>query len=379
MIVETGNPDVQESLSRTVEIITGQGGFVANDLIVREDNGELSCAIAEQPGVADRLLIDYSPTLTVPLDTITWTDAEDLLEPLQWPDHLSQPQQQLLEQWLTLVNTTGKIARIRQVLPRFAVTDWDLRHHIAQAGFPSLRTMPEPTRAKSIMVSWHSTSSSAPIDHDAEPQASGVTNTERLIPLKHLFNHDPEGAAQVPRPGRTAVVTSRYSDQRGTYENYGDLDALQLLVSFGYVDSRAPLVHSVPVSVEVPQWGRVNVEWRAPRYAVTTDDAPSLAPTEDGLTIRHLTARPDNRPRLVRLLALAGQSARGLSPGQASAAAEALIDSVAEANEAYYDRLDELVVEAMRRAGLSSSMPTVLTDVAAVSLLQRQRIRRFWG
>lgn len=398
MIVESDDPRIVTAVHQIAEILTENGGVVAEDFVVRETNGQFDCAVASQPGVPDRTLVSYRPELTVPMTDIGWSSDPDLLEPVSGLASLSAVQRELLEQWLTIINSTQKVADIRRALPRYAVSNWSLRHHLADGGFPHMRDTHKPGSAKEIMINWHcgsigptSASGVGSTGPDERPQSGrevpaaapspGTTSPRRfLIPLKHFVNHDPSGASQIPIPGRTAVVTSASSDARGTYENYGDLDALQLLVNFGYVDAAAPLVHSVPVEVVTRSWGNVVVEWRGTRGGDMVPDVPAVVRTDDGLRIHHLTARPGNRGRIAALLGMVGQSAYGMAPGAALAAAESLIDGVAAANMDYYARLDRLVLEAQAVAQAQyGEAPGILADLAVVSLLQRERLKRMWG
>lgn len=391
MIVESDNPHVAHGVRELARIIEANDGLVADDFIVREDSGFFDCAIAAQAGVPDRILVSYSTELTVPMGQIEWSDDADLLDPVGGLTELNTVQRSLLDQWLAIINSTDKIAGIRKSLPRFSVAHWGLRHHLADAGFPHLRTIDSANEAKEIMISWHC----GGIGPSATNTVAGKTNqpdvgTERtdprrnsrrfLIPLKHFLNHDPEGATQIPVPGRTAVATSASSSRAGTYENYGDLDALQLLVGFGYVDSRAPLVHSVPTEVDTDAWGKVVLEWRGTRNGDPVRDIPRVERTEEGLRIHHLTARPTNRARIVTLLSMVGQSGFGMTPNLSTNAAESLLDAIASANVRYYERLDQLVLEAQRAAhGLDAQPPGILADLAVVSLLQRERLTQMWG
>ncbi len=197
------------------------------------------------------------------------------------------------------------------------------------------------------------------------------------------------------------MVTSATSDSVETFENYGDLDALTLAMSFGFASMNALLVHSVPLSVESPGFGRVQVRWRPPRYADSDQPAvaavvPQLRPTDDGFELHHLTIRPGNRSAVARLLGMAAQSRGGMTAEAATRAAEDLLDAVCEQNLRYYRRLDELVAEQLgshvapgdsfapaapdaRPTPAAGSPPPVLAMLAQVSIRQQQALREFWS
>lgn len=410
MRVETDRPEVATALTRTVATLRAADGFVADDFTIRERDGHISCAISERIGEAGRLLVSYPRELTVPMHVLAWADRPDAIEladPAAARGMLTRTQWRLLIDWLRLINAVDRVAHVRAALPRYAITDPTLRHHLADAGHPTMREFPTDSGlaadVRETVISWHS------MGGGQDPDG---TQRWRLIPLKHLVNHHPAGADQNPDPGRTAVATSATSDDVETFENYGDLDAMQLLMNFGYVDSAAPQVHSVPVEVESAALGRIVVRWRAPRNpraevvrdvptisrlwsGATVDEdarvveAASPAPGEGlrstptrspgtperignaghGIELRHLTIRPGNRARVAAYLAMACQSLAGMNADNARRQAEAVLDSIFDANQTYYRRLDELVV-----ASTDPFLP-----LAEVSLLQQQRLTTMWG
>lgn len=382
MRVQTEIPELAEHLHAIESTLRANDGFVADDFTVREHSGQFSAAIAEHIGESGRLLVSYPPELRVPMWHVQWADSKDSMEPVGGLDGFTVAQRTLFEHWLPLVNATRRLSHVRTSVPRFAVDSWPLRHHLADAGYPVMRTSPAELDPRETVIGWHSSGGSG----RAQPEGEQNTGPRwQLIPLKHLVNHDPTGANQDPVPGRTAVATSASSSESGTFENYGDLDAMQLLMGFGYVDSRAELVHSVPVVVESPELGKVAVRWRAPRYGRDVDGDAAVAPVsrlardvpsvtdEDGqLTLRHLTMRPDNRESVARLLAMLLQSRAGMGSEASRAAAERLLDDLLASNLDYYRRLDELVAATAGNAG-------ILAMVAEVSLRQQERLERMWG
>jgi hypothetical protein len=413
MRVETERAEIAAALQRTAAKIRAEDGFVAADFTVRESGGHISAAIGERFGEPGRILVSYPQQLTVPMHVLEWVDRPDAME-LADPDAaraaLTPPQWRLLVDWLVLINAVDRMSHVRASMPRFALADPSLRHHLANAGYPAMRKPPTDAGVRETAIAWHSMGAGQGPDGDQR---------WRLIPLKHLVNHHPTGADQNPDPGRTAVATSTTSDATETCENYGDLDALQLLMGFGYVDGATRLVHSVPVEVESAALGRVVVRWRAPRNprAEAARDIPTLSrlgteprgenhvadtagpdssasgqhgeptsshlvtpgePTKQrpapkgrshGIEVRHLTFRWENRTRVAAYLAMACQSLAAMTADDARSEAEAILDAILAANQAYYRRLDELVV--------ASAEPFL--PLAEVSLIQQQRLVELWG
>ena len=401
MIVEAETAGVAEAIFSLASTVRTNDGFVSETFIVRESGGQFHAAVDQRREPQGRVLVEYAPEIRPRIYAVDWADDADALVPTAGLETLSQVQAQVLEAWLSLINATGRLAHVRRQLPALACADWALRHHLASGGHPEIRKPPTLAAAMDTVIAWHSGASSDHQERAREEQLNVASAAARsigalipdnrrhrwhLIPLKCFVNHHPDGAAQRPIPGKIAVAAATPTDTDETFENYGDLDAFQLLMNFGYLDNAAPLVHSVPVEIESAHLGRVVVRWRAPRNprgGAIARDVPMLRPTDEGLELRHLTARPGNRERVASFLAMAARARAGLSPSNARAEAEAMIDAIAQANLDYYRRLDELVVEAMATPAPpiveGFGTPEILPTIASMSLLQQQRLGRFWG
>lgn len=365
MHIEADDPACAQSVAETARVIRANGGFVAADLVVREQGGEFSCAVLDAAGGPGRILLDYPPSLRPPVHRVVWESHAEQMIPASGTEDFTPAQRDLLASWVHLVNASQKLTRIRSTVPRFCVGDWTLRHHLAAAGYPSLREEPDDADLRDTLLGWHG------MGEGRDPDGRVRWH---LIPLKNLVNHHPLGAGQSPLPGRVAVVTSTVSDTTGTYENYGDLDAMQLLMHFGYVDHEAPVVHSVPVQVHVEEVGDVLVRWRGPRAPRSADQPsrPQIDVADDGVRIRHLAVRPGGRGALVLWLAQDFERCLQLPGASATSAAEAVLDAILQSNLDYYRRLDDLT---MKAAGTPAE---TLADIAQVSLTQQHRLRA-WG
>lgn len=380
MYALSDSPAISRNLAKTARVMTAAGGLVSEHLVVREVSGSFSCAVREKLRNPS-LLVSYSRELVIPLGGIRWrTDSS--LDVEARPRTFTTTQNELLDLWLALVTETNKLTSISRVVPSIAVTSPSVRSHLAQGGYPDLRHEPKKSDARDTLIGWHSIVGR---QQQAAALASDVPAVRRcrLIPLKHFINHHPDGAPQVPQPGRIAVATSSISNEQETFENYGDLDALHLLMRFGYIDSTARVVHSLPVKVESPHLGLVAIGRTPPRYptqAMAWNALPPIIRTPDGLRLNYLSARPNGRSTTVQLLAMVHQSAAGMSSALASGEAERLLDEVLEANQRYYLRLDELLDQAdaaSRAAGVGP--PQVHDALRQVSALQRQRLAAMWS
>jgi len=403
--VESEDAAVSASLHRIAGLIRGTGGFVADGFIAREQEGQFSCAITAELRSPGTTLVSYDPQCTVPMAGISWRDDPRVLEPSWVPPELDHTQRQLLDEWLVLVNQTHKLNRVRSSLPRFTVTDWPLRHHLANGGYPTMRNKPELNELRRIAINWHcrsdrSAQTTSPRTRESnESDVDGANAGMSLIPLKHLVNHHPQGAHQAAIAGQVSVVAGPIPGTDETFENYGELDAMQLLLGFGFVADFAPMVHSVPVSVD-SVIGPIVLEWLPPRGNAppSTQDVPIFRPSLEGLKIHALSVRETNRERVRDLLAMALQ-ARGVRSAEiARSKAEKVLDDVVAANLTYYSQLDGLVISQLQRLSrpdndrsgrstLIGDLPELpasaeedtLRSLAEVSLTQQQRLRAWWG
>lgn len=370
MRITTSNDAVREALARTAATIRSNSGFIADDFTVHERDGQIWCSIGERFGEPGRVLAHYPVQLAPIVSGLKWVLDPGRLVLAEPPTDQTPVQRQLLAAWIDLVNALDRMSHIRRVMPAYAIRSHPLRHHLADAGYPGMRSPSSDEAVRDTAIHWHG----GPMGKDAEG-----TTIWRLLPIKSLVNHHPDGADQgTPVHGNISLATGVNSDDRQTYENYGDLDGMLCLMTFGYVDDTARVVHSVPVEVESQALGRVVVRWRAPREELgpRRRDVPILNSIDDGLEIRHLSFRPGNRATTARFLAMAVQSRSGLGEEAARRAAEGILDAVLDANLGYYSGLDRLVLEA---GGGVDAGAAVLPMIADTSLRQTQRMRGFWG
>lgn len=362
---------MEDALAATAAILRANGGFIAEDLTVHERGGQIWCSIGERLGEPGRLLAHYPMDLPPLVMETMWAADPHHLRLAEPVTDLTSPQQALLEAWLELIAALDRMSYVRGVVPHYAVRSQSLRHHLADSGHPRPHASSSDAEVRQTVVSWHGS---------AAGKATESSARWRLLPIKSLVNHHPDGAVQAPaEPGTISLHTGANSDDKQTYEDYGDLDAMMCLMLFGYVDETARVVHSVPVEVANRAVGKLVVRWRAPRNRAGHQrrDIPLLTSLGDhGLELRHLSFRPGNRAATAAFLAMAVQSRSGLTPTAARQEAERILDDILGANAEYYARLDTLVLEA---AAGSDAGAAVLPTIAETSLRQQQRMREFWG
>jgi hypothetical protein len=287
------------------DVMLRSGSLIADDLTIHERGGDFWCSIEVEPGIAGRPLLAYPPECQVPMDSIQWADDPHLLRPLDGLSQLSDSQRCILDHWLALVNDADKLNKIRQRKPLFALKQQELRGHLAAAGYSDLN-QPPPTEAAAlhkVLITWHSGSGGKTSNGEKQQRQ------HHLIPLQHFFNHHPDGGnqGQTSPEGWCLVTTGRNSSDQQTYENYGDLDALQLLMGFGYVEKDTPVVHSVPAELDGGAIGSVRLIGRTPRYlrGLKMPDVPRLWRKDDGqFVIQSLSIRAENRHRVRECLSL---------------------------------------------------------------------------
>jgi hypothetical protein len=357
---ETDDSLIKESVLETAQIIGDNGGFVAKDFTVHYSEGNFFSSIRDQIGTPERVLVHYPMHLAVPLSEIEWSDDPQSMEPYSTPTTLDANQLRLLDLWVTMVDHADKLNMIHTVVPDFAIRNSELRAALLNLGFPKFAEVPQPIDAKKTLISWHSFGS-----------RKGEEEKKRLIPLKMFVNHHHSGAKQsLPEPG-VHVLTSSTSNSEQTYENYGDLDAMQLLTGFGFVDHDAPVVHSTPLEVE-SSIGVITVNARSWRYPPHESGRQALTwnQSDDGsVSLRHLAIRPDNRNSTSTYLSMGIQSLAGSTAEVAQKEAERLIDEILQINQNKYSQVTKAVP--LEESGThSAAMVREVCEIQVKNLVQ---------
>jgi len=360
--VETDDSLIKDSILETAQIIRNNGGFVAEDFTVHYFDGHFFSSIKDQIGTPDRVLVHYPMHLAVPLSEIEWSDDPQSMGSYTAPTTLDANQLRLLDLWVTMVDHAEKLNMIQTIVPDFAIGNSELRAALLNLGFPKFDEVPHPQDAKKTLISWHSFGS-----------GRGDQSKKRLIPLKMFVNHHHSGARQsLPDPG-IHVLTSKTSNSEQTYENYGDLDAMQLLTGFGFVDHEAPVVHSTPLEVE-SSIGVIAVNARSWRYPPQESGRQALTwiQSDDGsVSLRHLAIRPDNRHSTVTYLAMGIQSMVGSTADVAQKEAERLINEILQINHNKYSQV-------IRVLPLEESGKQSATMVREACEIQVRKLVQWW-
>lgn len=381
----TENLEAALHLEAIADVMLRSGSLIADDLTIHERGGDFWCSIDAEPGIAGRPLLAYPPECKVPMDSIQWADDSHLLRPLDGLCQLSDSQRCILDHWLALVNDADKLNKIRQRKPLFALKQQELRGHLAAAGYSYLNH-PPPTEAAAlhrVLISWHSGSGGKTSNGEKQPRQ------HHLIPLQHFFNHHPDGGnqGQTSPEGWCLVTTGRNSSDQQTYENYGDLDALQLLMGFGYVEADTPVVHSVPAELDGGAIGSVRLIGRTPRYlrGLKMPDVPRLWRKDDGqFVIQSLSIRAESRHRVRECLSLVYRGIASLGEEEALRAADRLLDAVVQANLDYYQRLDAMLAQANNQSAhkgldVPQEVKPIEQMLELVSRVQQNKITHWWG
>ena len=132
---------------------------------------------------------------------------------------------------------------------------------------------------------------------------------------------------------------------------YNALDALDAYLNYGFVDTSAGFVRSVPVRIDLPDVGVIDIQARVAQrrkqLAAGLTDLGALLPraqrAEDGsLSVSQLVI-PGAAPELFHRAvgALVAQFVPAIGPSELRAAVDTVVAEVMTANRAYYGHLDE--------------------------------------
>lgn len=323
MRIESDQVTLQGPLKAFKRTIAGAGGRIDEDLIVRVQQGHLSTAVSES-GHHGHLLFDVPCAIAPSTSGLVWNGHPDALEPLGGLP-ADAVQMSILETWLEIVNDLGKVRQTLQSRPHLTIEDANVRAAIADTGLV-IFGQPRPAPETALATAKHAFVAS----HTVVARSEDGTQQQLLGLFKSFANHSPQGAdASMP----TASITLRCAtDTAGAevFENYGDLDAMQLLCGFGYLDTSTTVVHAAPVTVHDEALGAIRVVRRPERTAQQGFGKPGIprfTREPGGLVITNLSFRPGGRAYLSALLQMSYQQA-AVAPDAARRRAESTLDAL---------------------------------------------------
>lgn len=306
------NPAVERLLRSIVTEVVAQGGHVAEGTRFYERGGDLSAH--RNPALAD----DDTPLIAIPMRVMTpvdqgrWSinDGHLRVEPLEGTPALTAA---MLQLHADLYNACGKLQWFQREHPLGALSEDDA----AVAAIRGLRPAFTPNPGPEGFLKTRTLAPKAPM-------------TPVLIPVLDVLNHHRDGAQIRKRDNRLQVSQHHPTGTTECFANYGGFprDALDLALTYGFVDPSVRLATSAPLRLQVDGVGVLSVG-----LAKTPGDArwhpPMVRRSDVGVHLSHLTFQADHleRTRVPLQLVMAG-----LGVADPAAAATEMLGHIVDRN-----------------------------------------------
>jgi len=352
---------VAGALERLLGHFFTAGGWLAQGARVCCRDGALSIESARKAGQGgDLILLPKAGLLPVNQAQTRLEGNELVLAGL--PSYWSSQQRALFEGMLEVYNLTGKIAAERQasaILGLAREPELAARFQPLFACRRNLQRDLERARSGDPELVVESFFHSRFLGFD-DPMSAPSGREQVIMPVIDFLNHHFDGAGFETRHDERRGVHLAVRQwrpeggERQCFVRYGHYDALDMLLSYGYVDHTAPFVRSLPVSLELPPIGAVAVRslpfiHRGELPAALQGlrfHLPAIRREEDGgFTLSHLlipTGQASSALRSV-LRHVLRQVAPRLRPLQAMQAVKQAEAQLLEHNRRFYEALEAWV------------------------------------
>jgi len=385
-ILECDSGPVADLLREAVDIVTAQGGYVSDQLILRQRESDLSLA-STLPPVRHDTLIAVPYELLIPVAAFELRNIDDHIDYALKDQALPGATQRLGELTFELYNLLGKLAQTRSASPVFSFAD-----------SPDIARLLKPARAFTkeqwrVMDSGYGDNALLKLFLKTRTlrnaQASQESYAQALLPIIDFANHHTEAPGfQYGAKGHENMLSiANHKPVLGSDECHvrysRRLDLLDTYLTYGFVDtmSRYRIVRAAAMDIEVEGFGSLEVHASAaPPFKGKLGDKNSdlrewlpmanrKAP--DRMQLSHLLIPSGHSKRaLRRVLALfLRQLKRDASVEQMKTGIESAERQVIDNTRDYYKRLTDAADNAEDTAA-----PEALDDLRTLCKLQRAHL-----
>ncbi|MCB1725706.1 MAG: hypothetical protein H6959_07805 [Chromatiaceae bacterium] len=347
--IDSDDAELAALVQRLAELVAAAGGYLDARLRIVIARGDLSVRSDAADG---ELLVRLPRACLLPIDEVDLALNDDRLQIESLPASMGEVQRDMLECMIAIYNRGAKIASYREELPWLAFADapelLELLHR-GRAQAPKPSRLFELARTGALdTLALEGFMGSRILDYRDAAGAGAMV----MMPFIDFFNHHVR-AAPFARDGEALTVTAAHplagSDE--CFVRYNALDALDAYLNYGFVDTSAGFVRSVPVRIDLPDVGVIDIQARVAQrrkqLAAGLTDLGALLPraqrAEDGsLSVSQLVI-PGAAPELFHRAvgALVAQFVPAIGPSELRAAVDTVVAEVMTANRAYYGHLDE--------------------------------------
>lgn len=303
--------EVETLLQRMESLARGAGASFSDRMVICEKNGELW---VETTGEAD----PDTPLMVIPEECLSPVEEVDLA--LDGDDLVirdirgdwSPTRREMFECMIALYNMGGKIAAFRATSPKVAFLDHpELQARLLGAHTDQLLIglRDEYQRGGADLVAINGFLRSRTAGHRSPATGESYRCLTSFI---DLLNHDLAGAPYQSVPLGKQVMEAKCvpgSDQ--CFAQYGIHGALDTYIIYGFVDIRAGLVRSAPITIELPELGNIEILANQAGYLQRLPDNlvdlqpyfPAMNRIGNTVQLSRLIIPDTHRPRaLVRVL-----------------------------------------------------------------------------
>lgn len=316
------NPAIAASMAAMRDLVVAHGGQVNPSACIEEQDGNLRVLCGEDSATGTPLF-RVPNALLVPVDDLSWMPGTGELRLIEDPAGLTALQQEMLGHFIAIYNATGKMEWMSRH-PSMAIRE-DAALLAELRRIVPVDHIDTRTAAASFLATRYYSSSDVP---------GGLAGKCLLMPLIDFANHGDAGARfDHTEAGLGVAVARTYATDECFIRYNGHFDPMELALSYGYGDPRAPFGASVPLAVALPLFGRLSVTARF-HGSDHSSKPPKVEFGDGGVTLSHLvvdTRAPDVARTFLCMALTASGKRRGIGEAAiARAIAEAPLAILAE-------------------------------------------------
>lgn len=268
------NADIQKTLERLTGLCKEGGGWFHKDMVIRAAGGALS---VEAPKAANgQRFASLSKECLLPVGRLDITLENGMFSYTEQEKGVYTPlQHKLMETMLSLYNQTDKAALykadcfwlqlgshpdiLKLILEaRYVNPEYRSKALAFAEKLPGLKELEKficRTFLNSRLLGFKA--------------AQSTETTPSLMPVIDFFNHHWAGStficSQTPEDPDLAVLVSRtLPGMAESFVFYGALDSLDSYLKYGFIDIHAPVVRSVPLTIEIDDTGFLKIQGAMP-------------------------------------------------------------------------------------------------------------------
>jgi len=265
--VFSSNQYLQSSIEKLIKVLQGSGAFIHPDLQVRVDDGGISISLAQNLKNQPLIILKEEHLVDINMFDI-WVEDGRIAYNKKPDVNVSDVQLSLLENLMVIYNESKRWAHFEN---SFLILKNN--NSIAQTCYELLLSARNPNNNKSqkpltkfspkVLASLFLSTRTFGYQMSGQGKIKQV-----LIPLVELLNHAWDGSVfevknledDYSLTVRVKQVVGSHASANECFAFYGPMDALDSYLEYGFVDASAPVVRSIPLTIEIKNLGLLEFE-----------------------------------------------------------------------------------------------------------------------